>query len=240
MPTLSAHATTLSDAASSPMPMDEHRGTERTAVAIMRAAKLICQSGEYVCLIRDVSSGGVKLRMFHRMPNEDHVFLEMPDGEIYPIIRVWQRDNTAGFKFVETVNPAKFLGQTAGETARMVRIHVSAPAMVYANNAVRPATLSDISQGGAHVQIDTCLPVGQTLILSIDAIGEISGWVRWRRGPSHGIAFDVQRRLDELAAQALRLQPLRRQDATPAATARPAITGPAITTPARRISGGGW
>ena len=46
------------------------RGAQRFTLLI-RTAKLVCESGEYLCVIRDVSSTGVRLRLFHDLPADD-------------------------------------------------------------------------------------------------------------------------------------------------------------------------
>ncbi len=46
---------------------EEQRGAPRYT-SLIRAAKLVCGQGEFVCVIRDVSATGVSLRTFHRLP----------------------------------------------------------------------------------------------------------------------------------------------------------------------------
>jgi len=202
---MTMHVSAPSDNDSEPA---EKRREPRSALAMMRAAKLICQTGEYLCLIRDVSAGGVKLRLFHEMPDETHVFMERADGELHALIRVWVRDNTAGFRFVQPVDPEDFMNRAAGTAARSVRLRMPAPAVVHAHGRAMRGRLRDLAQGGAQIEIDACLPIGETVVLSVDRLGEQQGWIRWRRGQAHGIVFDVPRRLDQLAADALALQPL--------------------------------
>ena len=190
------------------VPATEQRREARRPVTMMRAAKVICQAGEYPCVIRDVSSGGVRLKMFHALPEETHVFLDGGDGEVHALIRVWVREMTAGFRFARPSDPDQFLARPAAGDTRAVRLSLSAEVRVSAAGKTSPARLRNLGQGGAHVDIEGCLPIGQTLVLAIPRVGERTGWVRWRRGTSHGVVFDVPRRLDQLAADALALQPL--------------------------------
>src|SRR5690606_20786923 len=44
---------------------------------LIRSAKLICDSGEYLCIIRDVSETGVRLRLFHPLPPDQLLTLEL-------------------------------------------------------------------------------------------------------------------------------------------------------------------
>ena len=55
---------------------------------------------------------------------------------------------------------------------------------------------------------DHFLAVCQSFMLSVEGLGECGAWVRMRRGSKYEIAFDTIHRLDQLAEQALALQPL--------------------------------
>lgn len=186
----------------------ERRGELRSAFSLMRTAKLVCQAGEYVCLLRDISSGGVRLRMFHEVPAETHVFLELASGEVHPLIRVWASGASAGFRFVRTVDPQEFLAAAGNCLEREIRLRLSAPGTVFANGFTRPVVLRSLSQSSARIEADFYLALCQSLILSIDGVGERAGWVRWRRGRNYDITFETTVRLDQLAAEALALQPL--------------------------------
>jgi hypothetical protein len=43
------------------------RGAARSSL-MFRTAKILCESGEYVCVVRDVSATGARLRLFHAAP----------------------------------------------------------------------------------------------------------------------------------------------------------------------------
>ena len=49
-------------------PAREQRTAPRFTLLI-RTAKLLSSSGEYLCVIRDVSSEGIKVRTFHQLPD---------------------------------------------------------------------------------------------------------------------------------------------------------------------------
>jgi hypothetical protein len=184
------------------------RDAGRTPLAAMRAAKLLCESGEYVCLLRDVSASGVRLGLFHDVPAATHAFLELANGEVYPMLRVWQRERQASYRFTQPIDPAELIAEPVSFPRRPLRIRVRRPGLVYADRVVRPMELRDISQNGACFEADTYLSLGQTLVLSLEALPELNGWVRWRRGRAFGVVFDHGLRLDQLAAYALALQPI--------------------------------
>ncbi len=188
------------------LPM-EARHTDRTALTAMRAAKLLCQSGEYVCLIRDVSASGIKLGLFHDLPAISHAFLELANGEVYPMLGVWAAERQASFRFTQPIDPAELLAEPGPYPRRAIRLSIQKPGMVFADGLLRGMTLRDISQNGACFESETRFSLGQALVLSLDAIPELTAWVRWRQGRRYGVVFDSGLRLDQLATYALALQP---------------------------------
>ena len=197
-----------------PMPAGavESRNTDRTALVAMRPAKLLCESGEYVCLIRDVSATGVKLGLFHHLPDISHAFLELANGEIYPMLGVWSAERQASFHFTQPIDQAELIAEPGAFPRRAIRLAVSRPGMAYADGVLRSLKLRDISQNGACFASDTRYALGQTMVLSLDTIPELTAWVRWRRGRNYGVVFDTSLRLDQLAAYALALQPTENAD----------------------------
>ena len=186
----------------------ERREDDRASVALMRAAKLICQSGEYICLLRDLSASGVRIGMFHAIPPETHVFLELPSGEVHAMIRMWEHGTTAGFRFAKPVEPDAFLAELGAADSRKLSLRMRVPALAVVGGLVHPVTLTALSQGAAHMETDHFLAVCQSFMLSVEGLGECGAWVRMRRGSKYEIAFDTIHRLDQLAEQALALQPL--------------------------------
>ena len=63
---------------------DEQRGAQRFTLLI-RAAKLVTSKGEFICVIRDVSTTGVSVKLFHQVPDEDEMALELQSGDLYKI-----------------------------------------------------------------------------------------------------------------------------------------------------------
>jgi len=203
------------------------REDTRTTLLI-RSAKLICPSGEYACLLRDVSSGGVRLRLFHATPPEPYAFLEMANGEIYPMEKKWCRPDQAGgdqagFRFLQPIDVDRFIEEAGDYPRRPVRLRLECHGQLFTDGRSTPMVLRNISQGGALIETTTWLALHQTVRLVIDGMSErfapgIFAQVRWRNRYHHGLAFDRAFRLDELAAHAKVLQPFAVQP-SPAATA---------------------
>lgn len=185
----------------------------RTAIATLRTAKLLCQSGEYLCFIRDVSAHGVKLGLFHDLPAISHAFLELANGEIHPMLGVWSGERQASFRFSQPIDPADLIAEAGAYPQRSPRLAIRCAGLVFADRLLRPMELRDLSTQGARFESDTRFSLGQALVLSLDAVPELSAWVRWRHGRSYGLVFDTALRLDQLAGYALALQPPAAPDA---------------------------
>jgi hypothetical protein len=184
------------------------RRVARRSSLMFRAAKLLCESGEYVCIIRDISATGARLRLFHAAPHEQHLFLELSNGERFAMERMWQRDDQVGFRFSCSIDVADFIREASPFARRPIRLRLRRPALVAIDGLHRPVTLRDISQHGAAIDCNGPIPVGQMLRLEIDGLPPRFGCVRWRSGSAHGLVFQQAYTLDELAMHALTLQPL--------------------------------
>ena len=98
----------------------EARGAERTAT-MLRHAKLVCQSGEYLCRIRDVSALGVGLTFHHEVPPEPRIILQLANNLTYPIERVWLGKRQAGYRFGSDLSVSEFFAEQSGVEPRALR-----------------------------------------------------------------------------------------------------------------------
>lgn len=187
-------------------PVAEQRTTPRFTLLI-RTAKLIAPSGEYLCIVRDVSSDGVKVRTFHPLPAEDDFSLELASGERQPVRKVWEEGDLAGFQFRDAVPLDRLLAEAPeGLRKRSVRLRLALPAVLFAGTRQLDGTFIDISQHGACIECDGYLAVDERVRVAGDVLPELVGRVRWRRRPYYGLIFEQTFRFDELARLTAPLQ----------------------------------
>jgi hypothetical protein len=105
------------------------RGAPRFAL-MLRSAKLIADGVEYLCIIRDVSETGVKLRLFHPVPRAASLMIETASGQHYPMAVVWEAKNEAGFRFLERIDVDSFVSESGPYPKRPLRLRVHHPAEV--------------------------------------------------------------------------------------------------------------
>lgn len=186
-----------------------HACEERAAprfTLLIRAAKLIAPSGEFICVIRDVSESGISLRGFHGLPQEGPQALELQTGERHPIEPVWSRGLEAGYKFADAVDIASFVAETARFPKRQLRLNIMLPVeLAFLGGRVRGEVIN-LSQQGARIECEALLAIDQPLRLISGMLPEVRARVRWRRDRQYGLVFDDTFSLSQLALFAARAQ----------------------------------
>lgn len=186
----------------------EQRQARRSSL-MLRTAKAVCQSGEYVCIVRDVSAGGTRLRFFHDVPAETRIFLMLANGLTYPVERVWAQGDSAGYRFASPIDLSAFIAEPGRYPHRGVRLRLERPALVTTGGIDSRAMLADISTRGARVVGGSRYPAGSLVRLEVDGLPLRFGNVCWRRNHDHGIIFQEAIPLDQLARLLFKLQPYR-------------------------------
>ncbi len=183
----------------------ELRSAPRFTVLI-RAAKLITPSGEFLCVIRDVSQTGFSARIFHAMPGRGPMVIELQNGDRYEADLVWQEQDRAGFRFLAPLDVARLIELPSRFAKRAIRLNLEAKAEVIASLQIKPATLRDISQQGAKIETCEHFPIDQRVKLRAEGLRETEAKVRWRRDGQLGLVFEETFQFGELARIVHRLQ----------------------------------
>jgi|KBSSwiStaDraftv2_1062776.scaffolds.fasta_scaffold04071_16 hypothetical protein len=201
----------------------ELRAAPRISLLI-RPAKLIAPSGEYLCVLRDASATGVKVRCFHPLPAQA-MTLELGNGDRYEVERMWEHGDHAGLRFRSAV-PVEYLVKESGPyPKRPVRLRITLSALLVSGRDALPVTVRDLSQQGARLDCAEQLALDRRFRLEIRGLDAINSKVRWRRPQAAGLVFEDTFRLEDFARLAFRLQPL------------PALPGDTTDDPFARVSG---
>lgn len=183
----------------------EDRAAPRFTLLI-RSAKLIAPSGEFVAVIRDVSESGISLRGFHALPHAETLVLELRTGEQHRIAPVWCRGNEAGYRFVDDVDIVRLVAEAGRHPKRQIRLNLSFPIDLAFLGRRVPAELVNLSQQGARIRSSERLAIQQPLRIVSSILPEIRARVRWRKDDGYGLAFDDTFSLNQLALFAARSQ----------------------------------
>lgn len=184
---------------------DDLRAAPRFTLLI-RSAKISATSGEFLCIVRDVSASGVRLRMFHALPPEPQVTLELASGEQFLIERVWEGGDHAGFRFTDPIDVHRFIAEAGPYPRRPLRLRIAFPAIIVADGVAHPTMVRDLSRQGARIEMDGLLAVGQKIKLEAKGLPTLIGNVCWRSTPSYGVVFQQLFTFEELALLAASLQ----------------------------------
>ena len=182
----------------------EMRGAERFALLI-RTAKLVSESGEFLCVVRDVSASGVRLKLFHPLPPCDRMAIELANGDFYFVEKVWEQDGHAGFRFSAEIDVRRFIDEPSPWPRRAMRLRLELPAMLSAGESC-PIRVLDLSQSGARIACARHLAVGQRIKLEAEGLPPLIANVCWRSSPDYGLVFQQSFAFAELADVVARLQ----------------------------------
>jgi len=174
---------------------------------LMRTAKLLCESGEYLVTVRDVSAGGARLGLFHELPPDPYLYLELASGERYAMERRWHCEDQAGFRFAGWIDVNAFIEEASPYPRRPLRMRLQRPALVTTQGRDTRAMLVDLSQQGARIEAGSQIALGEQFRLEVDGLPVRFGKVRWQNEYSHGLEFQQAFRLEEFARHLFSLQP---------------------------------
>jgi hypothetical protein len=81
---------------------------------LIRAAKLIVDGREFLCILRDASATGVKIRLFTPIPEHKSLAIELGTGERHEARLVWTTGDHAGLQFLEEIDVQRLLDEREG------------------------------------------------------------------------------------------------------------------------------
>lgn len=187
---------------STPAPSD--RRNQQRHVTVLRVAKLHTRYSEELCLVRNISAGGLMALIYSELEIGDRLVTEFKSGRVIPGTIVWRRDGLAGVKFEAPIDAAQLL---AGESVlashqlplRSPRVNLMLPARIRIGARYQVVTLVNLSQGGAMIRPQEPLEKDQKLVLMVRGLAPIAGTVRWTNDEFAGVAFDIAAPFEVLA-----------------------------------------
>lgn len=196
-----------------PMTGGWNDGEQRAAprfTLLIRAAKLILDGErEFLCVIRDASNAGLKIRLFNPLPDHHKsISVEMSNGDRYAVEIVWQEGDFAGLRFIDTIDVAHLLDEGHGSfPKRKVRLRIQLDGILHSGGEAVEVVFQNISQQGASIDCDKWLMMNELVRVETSVLPTFYAKVRWRSHPRYGLLFEQTFKLDELAHIAAPLQP---------------------------------
>ena len=192
--------TTLYSLATLPPGMPERRNDERH-MTLLRVGSLIIGDRRELCLIRNISAGGMLIRVYSAVAPDTRVSVELKQGEPIPGRTLWSQDEFVGVSFDTPIDILSLLSAPAdAPRPRMPRLEVNCIAWVREDGVVHRTRALNISQGGLRVETTNGLPVGAQVTVTLPGLSPEQGVVRWNDGESCGITFNRVLALPHLVA----------------------------------------
>lgn len=189
----------------------EQRRAAPRASLVLRSAKVICRSGEYVCLVRDVSETGTGLSFLHDVPPDERMILQLTNGCTYPIERVWQGERQAGYRFAAPVDRAEFIAGESDFGHRALRLSLHVEARIIDGRERVSGELANLSAEGAGMRCEKSFAPGRIVSLALPGLAPRLAEIRWQGADAQddmvGMRFTEPMATGEFAEAALVLQP---------------------------------
>ncbi len=168
-------------------------------LSLLRVGALIIDGRRELCLVRNVSAGGMLIRPYSPVGAGTAVSVELKHGEMVKGIAKWIEDGLVGIAFDEPIDVVALLATSEDcPQPRMPRIELGCTAWVREDADIYRTKTLNISQGGMCVEGDPRLRVGKGVIISLAGLGPIPGMVKWRDGERYGIGFNRVLAVSEL------------------------------------------
>jgi hypothetical protein len=185
--------TVFSFSEKAPSQSEERRRNPRH-LTILRVGALISDTGRELCLIRNISAGGVLAHVYSQRVPGEAVGLELKSNQRIPGHIIWASESNVGIQFDEPVDVAEMLSSQAaldnGWRPRLPRVEVDRLATLRCGARIYGVNTRDISQGGVKIETDEPLQLGAAVVLTLDKFRPFHGVVRWCEEGLAGISFN--------------------------------------------------
>lgn len=174
-------------------PARPERRREQRHLTILRVGALVVDGERELCLVRNISAGGVMAHVYRHIEPGTRVSVEIKNDEPLSGVVIWEEDSNIGIGFDEPIDVADLLASSKilsdGRLARRPRIEIDRPAKLRCGAEVCRVRALDISQGGLKVETDNDLPINADVVVTLDGFRPLQGVVRWHREGQYGISF---------------------------------------------------
>jgi Tfp pilus assembly protein PilZ len=184
--------TTFSFSREAPQPPERRRASRH--LTILRVGALIGPDGRELCLIRNISAGGLMAHVYSHHPLGSPVAIELKSNQPVPGKVVWADQSNIGIQFDTPIDVEGMLSShsalESGWRPRLPRVEVDRLATLRCGARLYGVNTHDISQGGVKIETDQPFEVGREIVLTMEKFRPVAGVVRWCQAGLAGIAFN--------------------------------------------------
>jgi hypothetical protein len=194
--------TVFSFSKQAPQPPERRRDSRH--LTILRVGALIGAQGRELCLIRNISAGGLMAHVYSSHTDGERVSIELKGNQQTPGKVIWISDSNIGIAFDEPIDVAEILSNQAvlenGWQPRLPRIEVDRLATLRCGARLYGVNTRDISQGGVKLECDQPLEAGRDVVLTMEHFRPLLATVRWCANGLAGLSFNQLIPFPELMA----------------------------------------
>src|SRR4051812_14107446 len=179
---------------SNAVPLPPERREDERLIKILRVGTLIIEGRRELCLIRNVSAGGVMAHVYSKLVHGQRVTIELKATQPIAGHVVWGEEAEAGIKFGPQGDVAELLATRGvldnGWRPRTPRVEIDRMATLRAGARTYWVHARDISQSGVKVETDHPPAAETEVVVALEGLRPLAGIIRWRSDTACGIAFN--------------------------------------------------
>ena len=193
--------TTLYSLSDAPPSADTDRRDGQRHMTLYRVGSILIEDRRELCLIKNISAGGMMIRLYCSIAEGTPVTVELKSGQPISGRIGWTSDQNAGIAFDQAIDVIDILSSSMdGPRPRMPRIEIESFATLRDGANVLRVRVCDISHGGVKIACDAILPQGADVVIGLPGLDAQRGIACWSEGGFAGIAFNRLIPLAELVA----------------------------------------
>lgn len=167
------------------------RRTGNRHISVFRVGRLVDDHGDQICVIRNISSGGVMIEANRIPPPGARIIIEMRSDRYLPATVRWARESEVGVQFDVPIDVAAMLRE---ERPSILRNQPRAPRFIRSGTAKIIGTteeaiaeVANISINGLGIRTPTRFARDEPVIVNVEGLGASRGIVRWSSNGETGI-----------------------------------------------------
>ena len=193
--------TTLYSLSDAPPSADSDRREGERHMTLYRVGSILVEDRRELCLIKNISAGGMMIRLYCSVAEGSSVTIELKSGQPIHGRVSWLRDHHAGIAFDQPIDVIDVLSSTMdGARPRMPRIEANCHASLRDGANMLRVRVCDISQGGVKIECEAILTAGSDIIITLPGLEPQPGLACWHENGFTGITFNRLLPLAELVA----------------------------------------
>ncbi|HEV2747007.1 MAG TPA: PilZ domain-containing protein [Allosphingosinicella sp.] len=184
--------TTFSFSSEAPGPVERRRNARH--LTILRVGTLVVDGERELCLIRNISAGGLMAHVYSQFSLGQRVAVELKANQAIAGTVSWISGGNIGISFAAPIDVEDLLASSnaleRGWRPRLPRVEVDRMGTLRAGARTHWVSTRDISQGGVKLETDQPLEPGQDVVVALEDFRPVAGVVRWSDGGLCGVSFN--------------------------------------------------